>query len=268
DGAVTFDAKSATPYQLSASLAVDEFDPVPLFKALNPGQPATVEGRFSLASSLTGRAARLGDCAGAASGEFQLSSRGGVFRGLPVSYAAKAETTGKIAAGAAAIGNLLSSVTGKKDLGELASRAQAVSEMTRGLAAIPYDQLNVVFTRDDALNTTLRDFTLIAPEVRLSGGGQAAHRPGCGLLDDGLTMEFKLRARGRMAEVLKYLGKLDPATDDLGYAGCTLPLKVAGTLGQPDTTELNGALATLALEKAGVTEKASELFNKLLGGGK
>jgi hypothetical protein len=81
-------------------------------------------------------------------------------------------------------------------------------------------------------------------------------------------MEFKLRARGRMAELLKYLGKLDTTTDDLGYAGCTLPLKIGGTMGQPDTSELNRALANLALEKAGVTEKASELFNKLLGTGK
>jgi hypothetical protein len=47
-----------------------------------------------------------------------------------------------------------------------------------------------------------------------------------------------------------------------------LPLKIAGTIGHPDTSELNRSLANLALEKAGVTEKATELFNKLIGGGK
>ena len=77
-----------------------------------------------------------------------------------------------------------------------------------------------------------------------------------------------MRARGRTAELIKYLGKLDATTDELGYAPCTLPLKVAGTLARPDTTELNQAMAALALEKSGVTERASELFNKLIGGGK
>ena len=268
NGGVTFDAKSATPYALVAELGVNEFDPAPLFRAVNPGQPATVEGKFSVASRVSGRAATLADIATAAHGEFQLTSRGGVFRGLPVSYAAKIESAGKIAAGAAAIGNLLGSVTGKKDAADIANKAQAVAEVSRTLAAIPYDQLNVVFSRDAALNTVLRDFTLISPEVRLSGAGQATHRPGAGLLADSLAMVFTLRTRGRAAELLKYLGALEPQADDLGYAACTVPLKISGTLAQPDPSELNRRLAALALEKSGVTDKASELFNKLLGGGK
>lgn len=268
DGGLTYDAKSETPYVLAADLAVNEFDPAPLFKALSPGQPATVEGRFTVASKLSGRAVALADFASAAHGDFQLTSRGGVFRGLPVSYSAKVESAGKIAAGAAAIGSLIGSVTGKKEAADIANKAQAVAEISKTLAAIPYDQLNVVFTRDASLNTVLKDFTLISPEMRLSGGGQATHRVDAPLLEQSLAMEFKLRARGHTADLLKYLGKLEPTMDDLGYAGCTLPLKVAGTLGKPDTTELNGAIASLALEKSGVTDKASELFNKLLGGGK
>ena len=268
NGGVTFDGKAAAPYVLAADLALNEFDPVPLFKALNPGQPATVEGKFSVVSRLAGRAATLGAMATAAQGEFQLTSRGGVFRGLPVTYAAKVESAGKIAAGAAAIVDLLGSVTGKKETTDVANKAQAVAEISKTLAAIPYDQLNVVFTRDAALNTVLKDFTLISPELRLSGGGQATHRPGAALLGESLAMEFKLRARGRTAELLKYLGALEAQPDDLGYAACTLPLKISGTLGRPDTGELNRRLAALALEKSGVTDKASELFNKLLGGGK
>lgn len=268
NGGVTFDAKSATPYALVADVGVNEFDPAPLFRAVNPGQPVTVEGKFSVASRVSGRAATLADIATAAHGEFQLTSRGGVFRGLPVSYAAKPESAGKIAAGAAAIGNLLVSVTGKKDDADIANKAQAVTEVSRTLAAIPYDQLNVVFSRDAALNTVLKDFTLISPELRLSGAGQATHRPGAGLLADSLAMEFTLRTRGRAAELLKYLGALESQADDLGYAACTVPLKIAGTLAQPDPSELNRQLAALALEKSGVTDKASELFNKLLGGGK
>ena len=267
-GALTFDAKSVTPYALAANLALHEFNPGSLLRTFSPGQPATVEGKFAVASQLVGRGASLGDLAASTRGDFQLASKGGVFRGLPMSYSAKVETAGKIAAGAAAIGSILGSVTGKKDIADIANKAQAVAEISKTLTAIPYDQLNLVFTRDEAMNTTLKDFSLIAPELRLSGGGQIMAQPGTGLLEQSLTMEFRLRARGRTADLLKYLGKLDVTTDELGYAPCTLPLNVTGTLARPDTTELNQAMAALALEKSGVTDRASELFNKLIGGGK
>ena len=265
---LTFDAKANAPYGLTADLAMNEFDPALFFKAINPGNPATVEGKFTVASRLQGRAHSLGELAGATHGDFQLASRGGVFRGLPVTYAAKVEPVGKLAAGATAIGNLLSSVTGKRNSSEIASRAQAAAEVSKTLAAIPYDQLNVVFSRDAAMNHTLKDFSLIAPELRLSGTGRTSGGPDAGLLAQSLAMEFKLRAQGRTAELLKYLGKLDATTDGLGYFGCSLPLKVAGSLGNPDTSELNRSLANLALEKSGVTDKASELLNKLIGVGK
>ena len=96
------------------------------------------------------------------------------------------------------------------------------------------------------------------------GSGRAVHVAGRPLLEETLAMDFKLRARGHHGDVLKYLGVLETTTDELGYAACTLPVKVGGTIGQPDTSELNRALAALALEKSGATD----LLNKLLGGGK
>jgi len=267
-GALTFDAQSVTPYALAANLALHEFNPGSFLRTFSPGQLATVEGRFAVASQLVGRAASLGNLAASTHGDFQLASKGGVFRGLPMSYSVKVETAGKIAAGAAAIGSMLGSVTGKKDSTDIANKAQAVAEISKTLSAIPYDQFNLVFTRDEAMNTTLKDFSLITPELRLSGWGAIMAQPGAGILEQPLNLELSLRARGRTAELIKYLGKLDATTDELGYAPCTLPLKVAGTLARPDTTELNQAMAALTLEKSGVTERASELFNKLIGGGK
>ena len=266
-GTVTFEAAAPQPYGLTADLAVTEFNPAPLLRALNPGQPATVEGKFSIASTLGGRAPNLGGLAAGAGGDFQLTSKGGTYRGLPVSIASKTETAGKIASGLAAIGSFASSVVGKgeKPLADITSKAQALSEFTGMLSAIAYDQLNVVVTRDASLNTVLKDFTLISPEMRLSGGGRATHQPEKNILEDALAMEFRLRARGRTADLMKYLGVLDGKPDDLGYAAFTLPLKVGGTLGKPEAGELSRTLASLALEKSGVTDKASELFNKLIG---
>ena len=264
-GAVMFDPKAPAPYSLNADLAVTDFNPAPVFMALNPGQPATVEGKFNVSSKLTGQAARLGDFATAAHGDFQLSSKGGIFRGLPVNVAAKIEAVGKLASGAALLGNLAGAVTGRKDYADLGTRAQALAEVAKIWQTVTYDQLSVVLTRDAALNTVLKDLTLISPELRLTGGGEAKHVAGRPLLEETLAMEFKLRARGRHGELLKYLGALESTADELGYSACTLPIKIGGTLGQPDTGELNNALAGLAFEKSGVKDKASDLLNKLFG---
>lgn len=270
DGAVTFLRATPEPYALEAALAVSAFDPAPLFRALNPGQPPTVEGRFNIESKLVGRSATLGALAAGAGGDFQLTSTGGTFRGLPVSAAAKLEATGAFAAGIARLGSLASAISGKNDraIENVANKAQAIAELANYWKAIPYDQLSVTLSRDAARNATLKNFTLISPEIRLSGQGQARHRTGASLLDDELGMEFKLRARGHHAELLKYVGVLEEPADELGYAACALPLKVTGTLGKPDTTELNEKLAALALEKSGVGDKAFELLNRLRGGAK
>ena len=261
-GGVTFDAKAPQPYALAADLAVNEFDPAPLFKALNPSQPATVEGKFTVASKLAGHSVSLGDLATGTHGDFQLTSKGGTLH-LPVNVSEKADTTSKIASLIAKGTSAIGAVTGRKDYSDIANKAQAVAEVSKLLKAIQYDQLNLVLSRDAALNTVLKDFTLIAPEMRLTGGGQATHKPGAPLLDEALAAEFKLRARGHTGDLLKYLGALDATADELGYAACTLPLKVGGTIGKPDTSDLNNRLTTLAIEKSG----ALDLLNKLIPGG-
>jgi hypothetical protein len=266
DGAVTFDGTAPQPYALEADVAVSEFDPGPLFRAVTGNQPATVEGKFDVTSKLDGRAATFVDLAAGAGGSFQLTSKGGVFRGLPVDVGNIVENTGKIAAWISSAGTAISAMAGKKDSAEVANKAEAVAELARGLNPIPYDQLSVSVSRDAALNTTLRDFTLISPEVRLTGSGTALHKPGSCLFEDSLAMEFTLRARGRPGELLKYLGALDPQTDELGYAACTVPLRVGGSLVKPDTSELNTQLTALAIEKSGFGDKAAELLNKIRGG--
>ena len=263
-GGLTFDARAAAPFALEADVAVNEFDPAPWLLALNPRQPATVEGKFTVSTKVSGRAASLAALAEGAHGSFQLTSKGGKFRGLPVGFATKTEAAGKIAAVSSILGNALGAVTGRKDASDIAGKAQAVAEFAALLGAIPYDQLSVVLERDAALNTQIKDFALLSPEMRLTGAGRTTHRTGASLLEDALALEFKLRARGRTAELLKYLGRLDPPPDELGYAACTLPLKVGGTLAKIDTSELNTAIAALAIEKSG----AGELLNKLRGGGK
>jgi hypothetical protein len=258
DGEVRFTPATAEPYAMSATLALKDFDPAPLLRAFNPRQPPTVEGKFTVASKLESRAPGLAALPAKATGDFNVSSTGGVFRGLPVSVSNVTETTSRLASWLSSAGSALGALTGRKDAGDISSDAQAVAEIAKGLNPIAYDQLSVTVTRDDALNAKLKDFTLISPEIRLTGSGQTLHTPGRPVLEDTLAMEFKLRARGHYAELLKYVGALEPQADELGYAACNLPLKIGGTLGQPDAGELSTKVASLALKKTGLTEKAME----------
>ncbi|MFM9081249.1 MAG: hypothetical protein ACKOTE_14150, partial [Opitutaceae bacterium] len=170
-GALAFEAGRPDPYAAEVQVEVREFDPGPWFRVASGGNPATLEGVFSLSSRLRGRAASLGSLPAAVAGEVLVSSRGGVFRGLPVKVAVGANGAGRVAGMIAAAGSAIGSLTGRREPPVIAGRAQAVAEFAAALGTIPFDQLSLVLTRDAARNTALREFTLIAPELRLTGAG-------------------------------------------------------------------------------------------------
>lgn len=260
-GVLAFEAGHPDPYAAEVQVEVREFDPGPWFRVASGGKPATVEGSFLVSSRLRGRAAELGGLAAAVTGEVLVTSRGGIFRGLPVKAGAAGRMAGMIAAAGSALGGL----TGRREPPVVATRAQAVAEFAAGLGTIPFDQLSVVISRDAARNMALREFILIAPELRLRGSGSLLGRGGAGVLDDSLAVELSLRARGRQGDLLRHLGLLGVDVDDLGYAACRLPLRIAGTPARPDCAELADRLAALAAGKAGVTEKAGDLLQRLSG---
>jgi hypothetical protein len=262
-GGLTFTPSVLEPYSVALDLDVTNFDPAPVLRALNPGQPPTVEGKFTVASKVTGNARNLGEVGKRAAGDFSLTSKGGVFRALSADISSKVATTTKAASTLATLGNLAGALTGRKDISDAASKAEAVASLSRIISAIEYDQLNVVLTRDAALNLTLKDFTLIAPELRLAGTGRIDAKAGLELAAQPLVMEFKLGARGTTGKLLKSLAALETdKPDDLGYFRSNLPLRVTGSLGKPDTSELQSALVKLAYEKSG----AGDLLNRFLGG--
>ena len=262
-GELTFSPTAPEPYGVALDLDVINFDPAPVLRALNPGQPPTVEGKFTVASKVTGNARNLGEIGKRAAGDFSLTSKSGVFRALSADISSKVATTTKTASTLATLGNLAGALTGRKDISDAASKAEAVASLSKMISAIEYDQLNVVFTRDAALNMTLKDFTLIAPELRLAGTGRIDSKAGLELAAQPLVMEFKLGARGTTGKLLKSLAALETEKpDDLGYFRSNLPLRVTGSLGKPDTSELQSALVKLAYEKSG----AGDLLNRFLGG--
>ena len=267
-GELTFDPAAAQRYSLTADVNLSEFDPGPLLRGMSGGEPPVIEGNFEVAGTVTGKANDVGALPDLLGGQFQFTSKGGVFRGLPVDGNNLAETSSRIAAFISSAGAALSALTGRRDYLDIANKADAVAELARGLSAIKFDQLSARLVRDQAMKTTVREFTVISPELRLTGGGMAMHTAGTSWADDTLSLDFILRARGRNGELLRYLDLLETQVDDLGYAACTIPVKIRGTVESPDATEFSNEIASLALEKSGLTEKAAEFLNRIRGNGK
>lgn len=268
DGELNFNPAAAARFGLAATLSLREFNPGPLLRQINPEQPPAVEGRFEIVSRLSAGASSLAGLPAAVTGDLQFTSKGGVFRGLPVNASNLAETSSRIAAFITSAGAAIGALTGRRDYLDVANKAEAVAELARTLSAIKFDQLSARLTRDEALTTRVQDFSLISPELRLAGGGVAVHTPGLAWFDDALALEFILKARGRQGDLLRYLGLLEPQGDDLGYAACTVPVRIGGTLGAPDATEFSQQITSLALEKSGLSEKAAELLGRFRSNGK
>ncbi len=271
NGRVSFNPEQKQ-FAARADVALLDFNPAPLLRSVNPRQPPPIEGKFGVASHLNARAGRLELLPPAATGTFEMTSKSGTFRALRVDVGNLVENSGKLASWIASAGNAIAGLAGRKeDYDEITSRSQAANELAKALSAIAYDQLNLVVTRDEALNSTVKEFALISPEFRLTGGGLAKHVAGKSIVDDEISLELQLRARGRPAELMKYLGVLEAKPDDLGYSTCTIPIKLTGTLANLDARDFSNRLIALAVEKTGIMEragaKALDWINRLRGKG-
>jgi AsmA family len=253
-GAVTFDASGPQPYALKLDFAADNFETAPLFRAMDPAKEPTIDCRFNAKSQIGGVGNTLGQLAEQAHGKFELNSKGGVFRGL-----AAAVPSDKLQSARSAltvVSGFLGDSTGKT--------IGVAAEIFSVLSQISFDQMSVTAERDPALNFLLKDFSLIAPEVRLGGTGQISYTPGKPILQQALDLRFNLAARGRLGELMAQAKVLNAAKDSLGYTGFSAPIRIGGTLEKTDTSDLQEKLIDLALEKTGIGDKASELLNKIL----
>ncbi len=261
DGEVGYNFQAPSPYDFKADMKMRRFDSAPLFRAIDTDNPPQIDGLFDLTSQLTAQGRTPRDLVSRTRGDIQLSSTGGVFRLLTAEVSDKVDNLGRVAAVGAFLGNVAGVLSKSKAPSGVANKAQAVAEFSKLISAIEYDQLNLSVSRDEELNTIFKDFTLIAPEVRLIGSGQLSGGSTLGILEQPMALAFEMKARGHTGEIMDYLNLLSAEKDDLGYAVCTLPLRVGGNLMQPDSTELQNALVKLAVEHSG----AGDLLNRLLG---
>jgi len=245
NGEVTFDAGAGAPYALLAQSVVENFEVGAVFRALDPQTPPPLEGKFSVRSRWKGRGADLNGALALARTETSVNSKGGMFRLLRASSSDKVSRTQSTVE---AIGGFLGSVVKSERLTDYANRAQIVNDIASALAEIPFDQLSLQLARDAQMNIRLQDFSMIAPDVRLSGEGEIRGTEGSSVSRP-MELSMRMATRGRLAELFGRAKLLNGQKDNLGYAELSSPLSIKGSLRQPDAHSLVALLMESALFK-------------------
>ena len=235
-GSLNYDAKqAAAPYGLKADLAVANFDPAPMLRALNPSKPAQVEGKFDLTTHLAGRAAEPAGFSDTALGDVGVISRGGTLRALSV----KSEKTVSTASKAAAVIGLFGALTGNSQASRIGQQSEAAASIVQQLGTIKFDQLNIVLYRDTEHDVLIKDITLISPQMRMAGSGKITFVPDVPLRLQPLQIDLQIGARDQLADSFRQLRLLGAGgADALGYVPLSEPIQLDGTLQSIGTEQL------------------------------
>ena len=256
-------AAGASPYTFKASLAVGDFDYGAFARTLQPGRAPAVEGKFKITGQLTGAGRSVASLADGVQGDFQLSSKGGIFRALQADVAdSLKQSPALISQALDSVGSLFGIKADKTDEAKklLDKQGKLVVALTEKLREVPYDQINVVARRGADYNIQCTEFALIAPELRVSGKGQITYQKDQRVADQPLSFDGELGARGGLADSLNGVGLLSDQKDDLGYTKMIQPLHLGGSLGNLDAAQWEETLVKSALQKA-----SGSLLDKLLG---
>jgi hypothetical protein len=246
---------SAEPYSLNADLSVVDIDGNSLLgvSSFALAQPA-VDARFNASGMVTGSGRSISAMAENCTGKFNVLSKGGHFRLLrtDINDLLSAKSGGGLG-NIMSLGGLLGGKSGSntKDTSKLDQYMRMALDISEYCADIPFDQLSVLVTRDAKLDIHLQDFALISPKLRLSGSGSIQHEEGKAIADQALELRLQVYSRDKFAEDLGKAGLLEAQTDNLGYKGLKSPLRIGGTLADPDTSEFKAVLKKVILAKGG-----------------
>lgn len=235
------------PYDLTGNFSLTEFDAGRLFKALEPAKPATIEGVFTVHGRITGRGETLARTLERSHGTFDLTSRTGVFRGLQRTTNKISMTSKAVELGASVLGSIFGSEKVTKTAEKVAGQAYFVDQLAQSIGELPYDQLSVRLARDESLNVTMEDISLVSPEIRLIGRGTLTHVADKPLIEQPLSASLTIAGRGKLEELFGKLRLLSGAKDDLGYARTKETVTLGGTLLRPDPTAFFTRIATAKL---------------------
>lgn len=237
--------QGTTPYQFSGEIHADHADFGALFRALQHNRPPTLEGVFTIDSTLRSDAKNLGDLLTGMRGDIRFSSDGGVLR---------------LFHSEDILVNLGLSFAGL--LGGIGGEYGTIVEIAEEFAHIPYDEAKIRIERTDNLDFLLRDLQVLAPEFHLEGIGVLEHVEGRKFSAQPVNLELKLGTRGELEQLLARAELLSETRDPLGYRALKKPFSLSGSFSElqvnPLVSVVVGAIFELMVPSPGTAGKARE----------
>jgi hypothetical protein len=230
-GSLKYDAAAAKSYDTRADVEMSSFDPSSVLASGEAGRKPVIEGKFDIKGTLSGKSATLGEIADTATADLQLTSRGGTFHGFNTStltgYVGMAQKT---VSTATKIINTLGSLTGLGKGNADLERARAIADTVGRLVEINFDQLNLNAAWRPGQDIAVTDFSLISPDLRLTGAGSVGNAKDVRLARQLLNLNLNMAVRGDLAADLRVLNRLKHEADTLGYTPLVETFKVDGSL--------------------------------------
>lgn len=255
DGTITFDATAEFPYRLAAKGDLGEVDATTIWPVVPEGQDPQLEGRFTLASTITGRGHNLGDLLGGTQMDFKLAGTKGIIRILKTNIAdglPQDKDPGEVSETLSGVGTLM----GKLFAIEKGSGEKSVNKTTENVlnlssivAEIGYDSLTVTGRRSADGTIHLGEVMMVADAEKLAGSGEIAAVKGRPFAAQPLKLDLTLSVRGDVAGLFEKAGLLAGPKDQGGYTSLRQPLHFSGTLGKIDPRGWHDLLVRAATRK-------------------
>jgi hypothetical protein len=257
DGEVTFEAAAEWPYHLKAKGDFGEVDAATIWPVVPEGQDALVEGRFTLAGTLTGRGSNLGDLAGRTQLDFKLAGTKGIIRLLKTDIGDALPQDNDPGVVSETLGGV-SNLVGKLLAVKFGSGEKSVSKTMENVLTLSsivgenvYDSLTVTGHRSADGTIQLSQIVMLAENERLQGSGEITAGKGLALAARPLRLDLLLGVRGDIAGLFAQAGLLSDSKDKAGFTNLSQTLRFDGSLAKIDPREWHDLLVKAATKKSG-----------------
>lgn len=226
---LTFDPSTAEPHHLEGTWTARGVESAQL---LGDGIALPVlEGPFGAELLLQATGPNLRMLGERLTGELALLGGPGIFRGL-----------GDHAQKASSLAGMLGALFRSDSL-------QAVAELSQQLSAVRYDQIRLDLNRLGGAGLEVGRIQLQGPDLKLAGAGWIGSEGTVDFLGAPMNFEFRLGAKGVLAELLGEVGLTSIGRIDAeGYRTMPRSFSIRGTPTQPDVSELWALLRKAAVE--------------------
>jgi hypothetical protein len=240
EGTLTFDPAAALPYSLRATAAAFGFDAAALVPPRH-GEEPMFEGKFTVVPSLGSTGTNLGDLMGRAEEQFVLASPTGIVRLLQTNVAdALTDPAAPVSDTLDTVGSAVGSVFGIGKKGgyapnnKLTGNTEAVLDLVNQVSELGFDQITVNAVRHSDGTIRLERIDMTSADLWLRGTGAIAHARGSTLLKEQLSLDLRLGARGKVAELIGKAKLPASPRDAQGFVVLVQPIRFGGTLDQVD----------------------------------